>query len=210
MSKIKEIEQETIKRYSDRYKDLGKNVRTLGWGSDAQQEYRFLQVVKNVDFSKKSVLDIGCGFGDLFSFLKVNSIEIEKYVGFDINRDLIVEAKKVHKDGEFFLGNVLEQEDAICDIGVMLGVLNFNLKEKMDNLEYSKNAIKRAFNLVNETLVVDFLSSYLTPTYEREEQVFYHSPLELLEFAFTLTPNVKLIHNYKPIPQKEFLLILEK
>ena len=92
----------------------------------------------------------------------------------------------------------------------MLGVLNFNLKDKANNLEYSKLAITNAFSHVDETLIVDFLSSKLTSEYPKEDFVFYHNPIDMLEFALTLTDNVKLIHNYMPIPQKEFMLILSK
>lgn len=92
----------------------------------------------------------------------------------------------------------------------MLGVLNFNLKDQVDNLAYSKQAIANAFSHIDETLIVDFLSTNLTSDYPKEDFVFYHDPLEMLEFALTLTDNVKLVHDYLPIPQKEFILILSK
>ena len=37
--------------------------------SKQMQEYRFSQVVQNVDMSDKSLVDIGCGFGDFLSIL---------------------------------------------------------------------------------------------------------------------------------------------
>ena len=69
--------------------------------------------------------------------------------------------------------------------------------------------IKKAFSAVSETLVVDFLSLYRIPDYPKEDFVFYHDPSEMLAFALELTPNVRLIHDYEAIPQKEFTLVLE-
>ena len=215
MKNIKNTEKQTIIRYSQRYKELGYDVKTLGWGSIEQQEYRFLQTIKSdINFTNKSILDIGCGFGDYFDFLQKNSIEINNYNGYDINKDLIDEAKTRYQSdiSKFSIENILNTDkDSIADIGVMFGVLNFNLKESgVDNLEYSKKAIENAFNLVDEVLIVDFLSTKLTSKYPKEDFVYYHSPLDILEFAFTLSSNVVLKHNYAPIPQKEFMIYIYK
>ena len=92
----------------------------------------------------------------------------------------------------------------------MFGVLNFNLKEKMDNLEYSKKFITKAFDLVNDVLIVDFISTNVISEYPKEDFIYYHSPLQMLEFAFSLSNNVVLKHNYAAIPQKEFMLFIYK
>ena len=96
------------------------------------------------------------------------------------------------------------------DIGIMLGLLNFNLKKEFDNYEYSQIMIKNAFNLVDKLLIVDFLSTKLTTSYPKEDFVFYHDPAQMLNFAFELSNNVVLKHNYAPIPQKEFMLFIYK
>lgn len=205
---IKKIEEATVKRYSDRFVKLGVDVKTLGWGSDQQQEYRFLQVIKNMKLEGKILLDIGCGFGDLNTLCKINGVNMKEYIGFDINPDLINTAKEKHPDSTFYLKNIFdEKSQEVADVGVMLGVLNFKLE---NNLAYTKKAIEKAFSFVKEALVVDFLSTELTPEYPKEDFVYYHDPKEILDFALTLTPNVKIVHDYKPIPQKEFMAVLSK
>jgi hypothetical protein len=92
----------------------------------------------------------------------------------------------------------------------MFDMLNLNFNGQVDNLKYSKNFIQKAFVLVDEVLVVDFLSTKCTPDYPKEDFVFYHSLEKMLEFAFTLSSNVVLKHNYLSIPQKEFLVVLKK
>lgn len=214
MNNIYEISNQTIERYSIRYKQMGHNIKTLGWGTKEQQEYRFIQTLdSNIKFNDKSILDIGCGFGDYLDFIVKNKIDIDRYIGYDMNLDLINEAKKNHSTSfsTFHVENILDTEKKdIADIGVMLGVLNFNLKDKMDNLEYSKLFIKKAFDMVKYVLIVDFLSTNLTKNYKKENFVFYHNPIEMLKFAFSLSDNVVLKHNYAPIPQKEFMLFIFK
>lgn len=217
--KLDDISNNMVKRYSDRFYKLGKNVKTLGWGSTGQQEYRFEQTLSNgIEFDQKSVLDIGCGFGDYLHFLMRNFNQrdtLSSYSGYDLNPNLIQEAKK-NVPGRlkvnFEVVDILKNKSTtpIANIGVMLGVLNFNLKDQADNVAYSKQAITNAFSHVDETLIVDFLSTNLTSDYPKEDFVFYHDPQEMLEFALTLTNNVKLVHDYLPIPQKEFILILSK
>jgi SAM-dependent methyltransferase len=214
---LEDISQSMIVRYSKRYSQMGYDVKTLGWGSKEQQKFRFRQAINSINFDQpKSVLDIGCGFGDLFALLLADKKPIKKFTGWDINPDLIGEANKIwglsNVPNEFNVVNLTNHvcEKPLADIGFMFGVLNLNLKENFDNYAYSKLFIENAFSAVKEVLVVDFLSTHLTPDYPKEDFVFYHDPIKMLEFAFTLTPNVALKHNYAPIPQKEFMLFLYK
>ena len=205
------IARSTIERYSERYKNLGRHVHTLGWGSEEQQRYRFSQVFSAAVLDGKHVLDIGCGFGDFFTSCIDADYKLGHYTGWDINPDLISEAKKQHPESTFAVVNLAEQEEmsAVAEVGVMLGVLNLNFKDDYDNLKFSKMMIEKAFSAVSESLVVDFLSIYRTADYPEEDFVFYHDPAEMLAFALELTPNVRLLHDYAPIPQKEFMLVLE-
>ncbi|NOX15367.1 MAG: class I SAM-dependent methyltransferase [Epsilonproteobacteria bacterium] len=211
---LQHISDETVQRYTNRYKKLGYHIKTLGWGTKEQQDYRFSKTLDEaIDFSGKSILDIGCGFGDYFNFLKSNNINFSHYIGYDINENLVNEAKKLYasKKSTFNVTNILKtNEKNIADIGVMLGLLNFNLKDKFDNYEYSKKMILKAFSLVNEVLIVDFLSTKLIDNYPKEDFVFYHNPSKMIDFAFILSNNVILKHNYAPIPQKEFMLFIFK
>lgn len=219
MNELDRISQKIVDRYSTRFQSLGVDVKTLGWGSSEQQRARFYQALlsTNIDLTTRSILDIGCGFGDLLSFMQEEDIEICSYRGWDINPDLIEAARtnfesSTKNDVTFEVIDILNQniEKNISDVGYMLGLLNLNFHEDFDNLTYSKLMITNAFSAVNELLVVDFLSNRLTPDYPKEDFVFYHDPTTMLDFALTLTSNVILKHNYAPIPQREFLLALYK
>lgn len=214
--KISLISQEMIMRYSDRYQSMGICVKTLGWGSVEQQQYRFAQSLRSqLSFKNKIILDIGCGFGDYYEFLVKEGVHAKEYIGWDINEDLLREAKLKYCDNDIVRFDLVDlsaekKKATVADIGIMLGVLNLNLKGTFNNYNYSKLFIKNAFNKVRELLVVDFLSSQLTSTYPKEDFVFYHDPAKVLKMALNFTDNVELKHNYLPIPQKEFMLFLYK
>src|SRR4051812_39236310 len=102
-----------IERYSNRYNKMGYDVKTLGWGTLEQQKFRFNEALNGTDFTNiKSVLDIGCGFGDLLAVMINKGIQLNKYIGWDVNPDLIKEAQKIWEGNkvanEFKVVNIAE------------------------------------------------------------------------------------------------------
>ena len=71
-----------INRYKKRYEKFGFDPRSLGWDK-GKQDLRFSVLTDFFDCRGKSILDIGCGFGDLNKFL-FNQYQFEyEYVGID-------------------------------------------------------------------------------------------------------------------------------
>ena len=214
MESQKVISKKNEERYSDRYEDLGYDVKTIGWGSWEQQKLRFEQTLSSgVSLEGKKILDIGCGFGDYLDYLNSSRVEIDSYIGWDLSDKLIDEAQDRYggHDEAAFRGQDLFEVEAepVADVAVMLGLLNLKYEE-VDNYEYSRKAIQQAFGLVREGLLVDFLSVHWTESYPKEDFVFYHDPSEMMDYALGLTNDVRLLHDYAPIPQKEFMLVLRK
>lgn len=211
-----EISRNMVERYSKRYAEMGYDVKTLGWGSAEQQAYRFDQLVRHSeDFKDKQMLDIGCGFGDLARHFMDRGLAFRSYLGWDLNPDLISEARNRWETvGNVSFGqwdiSMNKCEEPVAEVGVMIGVLNLNLGEQMDNYTYSFNAIDNALTAVSDLLVVDFLSNRLDPSYPEEDFVFYHDPQKMLGWALERYPDVRLLHDYAPIPQKEFMLFIHK
>jgi len=210
---ISNISSSMEKRYTDRYIEMGRNIKTLGWGSTEQQQYRFDQTLQvGVDLHNKTILDIGCGFGDYYHFLKHKNIQFSSYTGYDLTPNLVKEADLETKecvDCNFYVQNILNiSREQTFDVGIMLGLCNVNLIDIIDNYKYAAEVLKNAFDRV-DVLIVDFLSNKLDMSYPEESFVFYYNPSKILEVGLELTPYAVLNHDYKPIPQKEFMLILK-
>jgi len=207
---LQNIDKETNSRYSNRYHQHGVSHLTLGWGSRKHQEIRFKRILECINFNGQSVLDIGCGFGDLYSYLKAQNINISSYTGIDINPDLIAEAKNQNPDGIFKTLSITANNINIkADIVIMLGLLNFK-QRNINNPDYAQLMIKNAYQSSNSILLVDCLSDRYTAAYKKEDFVYYYNPSSLLDWGFDLSDNVQLLHDYLPIPQKEMMLLLNK
>lgn len=207
---VNQIDKNNIERYNKRFEEYGVEARTLGWGSKEDQLIRFGAAIQNIDFSGKSVMDIGCGFADFYEFLLKNEIKISKYKGIDVNEKLIKVARKRFPENEYEVKNILldNYNTEQADIVTLFGILN--LKLDIDNLDYTKEMINASWNITRETLIVDFLSSHLTKDYPKEDFVYYHDPKDILDICSELCDNFVLVHDYPPIPQKEFMVILKK
>jgi len=63
----------------------------LGWESAEAQKYRFDAFIKNINLEGLSILDVGCGLGNLLEHLTEENISV-KYTGVDILPGMIAHA----------------------------------------------------------------------------------------------------------------------
>jgi len=211
---IPKISADARERYSLRYQVHGYSPLSLGWGALSHQETRFTKIIHSVELSKKSILDIGCGFGDFCHFLSTYKIDYLSYTSWDIVDSFIEEAKQRYSDHrntfEICDLNEVSPSETLADICLMIGLLNWNLGSKEKNMQYTKQMLYKAFTLCRELLVADFLSANLAPNYPPESTVFYHKPAEVIELVSLLSSNFSLFHDYPAIPQKEFMIVIYK
>lgn len=83
------------------------DVKALGWVAEASQLDRFEVLADIVDFSHGSVIDLGCGTGDLKRFL-ADRFEGVSYLGIDQVPEFIALARERHagdSDANFELGD---------------------------------------------------------------------------------------------------------
>lgn len=102
------ISLNTKERFSARYKAHGYSPLSLGWDSLESQRIRFEKVIDSVNLVGKSILDIGCGFGDICYFLNSHAVNYLSYLGWDIVDSFINEAINRYGDSR----NRFE----VCDI----------------------------------------------------------------------------------------------
>ena len=199
-----------INRYSKRFKQFGYNPKTLGWDNKRNQNFRFKNFFENININNPTILDVGCGFADLYQYAIKKKIKIKSYTGIDINKNLISVAKSKYPNCNFIEGNIITKKisknfDLVC----LIGFINFKLN-KLNNFEFAKKIIKKSFQITNKVLVVDMLSTLIDSNYTKENFVNYYNPYDVVRFASKLSPHFKLIHNYKSIPQREMILIIQK
>lgn len=206
----KKLEKSAIERYQTRFYKEGESYKSLGWGCTEDQIKRFEVLVQNIDFNNRTVMDIGCGFSDFYGYLKRQGISCN-YIGVDIIPEFLECCRKKYSEATFIQANIMLEKDILPEVDIVVTTGTLNLKfQDIDNMEYTKNFISNAFEKAKELMSLDFLSTRLTDSYPKEDFVYYHDPVKVLEYCFKLTDNVKLIHNYEPIPQREGTMILYK
>lgn len=193
---------DTIARYSERFKNYGYGPEALGWGKKDRSTLRFEILSSYWKLEGKAVLDVGCGFGDLYGYLKERGIAPRKYVGVDINADLIKEGKRHYPDADLRIENVID--DGIAeqfDIVLSSGIFNHKLE---DNRGFIRKALTRFNEISNQGFCCNFLSNKVDFTYEH---TFHSDPCEILELAYNFSRRVVLRNDYMPF---EFSIFVDK
>jgi len=102
-----EYEKEKIVRYFERkLQEHRQGPQAHSWRSVNSQRVRFEVLAEVGDLRHKAILDVGCGLGDFYGFLKEKGVEV-RYTGYDIVPQMISEAQKRHHDGEFLVRDIL-------------------------------------------------------------------------------------------------------
>lgn len=83
--------------YLKAYDKYGRSARGLNWNNIDSQKIRF-QIITNIlgesEIRKSSIVDAGCGFGDLYVFWFVSKCLPKKYIGVEILQEFYEVAAK--------------------------------------------------------------------------------------------------------------------
>jgi SAM-dependent methyltransferase len=198
---LEEDRADTRERYAARYREFGYDPRTLGWRK-GRQRVRFTAALNALGTKFGSLLDVGCGFGDLFGYLKDLDWQGD-YLGLDICPDLLDEGcKRFGPRGARFECTDLSSASLAftADVAVALGVFNHRLKG--DNLDFVSQMLHAMWAHSTQAIVVDFLST----TADRPKPELFHADAEvILRMALGYSKRVRLDHSYMPF---EFLVAI--
>lgn len=118
------------------YRTHGDQVRALGYGSARSQEVRFEQFLRGFDLVGASILDVGCGFGDLFPFMTSRGVAPRSYIGVDLLEEFVLEARRRVTDERcrFATRNFIEDpvDDLSVEYAIACAALNTNLPNRDD------------------------------------------------------------------------------
>jgi SAM-dependent methyltransferase len=197
-----EISEKIKKVYREKYRKYGDSPKSLFWISKGAAHQRFRQFWAEIDFNQKSVLDIGCGFGEFGNFLSKRYKGV-KYLGIDIVPEFIDEGRRKYPYLKLEVADYLERPDlGKFDIVIASGVLNSNVE---NNLGYRKRAISAMFAYTTDIFAFNMLGSYPQPENDPKSNVWYADSLEILEYCMSLTRRVIFRANYHP---KDFTVIM--
>lgn len=193
----------TLKHYKKNFQKYGVDAKSLSWGSKGAAHQRFRAIWKEINFDNKSVLDVGCGFGEMARFLYRRYKDVN-YKGVDIVPEFVENARKIHpyytfEERDFFVNPGQE----MFDIVIASGTLNSNLGE--ENMAFRKKAIKTMFFHTKKICVFNMLGGHPKTQTPKGSNVWYADSLEILEYCMSLTRRVVLRANYHP---RDFTIVM--
>lgn len=128
--------------YYSAYKKYGASAKGLKWSSKERQFKRFeilLEFIKD-EITTSSILDVGCGYADLITYIQKNLLFPKSYTGIDCEEFILEIAKKRFPKSKFLKKNILKEDLPKADYYICSGALNI-----LDEENYL-NAIEKCYN----------------------------------------------------------------
>lgn len=177
--------------YTSLLERYGEDYRALDWGSKESQQLRFKILAEIGLKSGDTVLDVGCGLADFYSWIK-NNIDGVKYSGLDITPEMIEKSKKRFPKIEFKQCTVFDEDisNKKFDFIFASGIFVFREKEP---ISYMKKTIKKMYDISIKGIAFNSLSQFSPSKAENE---FYADPSEIFEYCMSVSSKVILRHDY--------------
>ena len=194
--------------FGERIEKYGAGLQSVDWKSREAQYNRFRELLKVVDFATPfSILDYGCGDGELVRFLNAASADFQ-YFGFDAAPQMIEAARKEFAGSKNCLFSTRLEDFAKADYTVASGI--FNLKFDANDEEWRKYVaatIMKMDVLSHRGFAFNALTSYSDVKFRRSD-LFYADPLFWFDFCKrNVSRFVSLLHDY---PEYDFTIIVRK
>ncbi|MES2373017.1 MAG: class I SAM-dependent methyltransferase [Bacteroidota bacterium] len=178
--------------HKEQIKDHGAgSVEALGWTSAEAQQQRFAILAQIGNLDHESILDIGCGHGDLSAYLQ-NLYPAVRYFGVEQMPELLnvaIEKYAGLPETVFFQGDFAASELPSTDYILVCGSLNYRNSDPL----FVLRMIEKLFNNCRKGFGFNLLSSIDPP----HGLLTCYKPEFIVEYCRQLTPNVMLVDGYR-------------
>ena len=184
--------QRIRRHYEHRISPERPNYEILDWASPQSQQARFEILVQNLDLAGKSLLDVGCGLGDLLTYLQKKQIPVD-YTGVDIVEKMIEAARLRHPEGRFLQADIFAQspfEAESFDVTFCSGAFNLNLG---NNEQFLPRAVAEMVRLARNAAVFNLLHHRAAA---QESTYFYYDPARVPQLVAGLGVQTRIIDDY--------------
>lgn len=186
-------------RYNQRLDQYGYSPKTLGWDKN-RHWLRYDILLSKWNLADSSVLDFGCGFGDMFAYMKEKGINA-KYTGIDINERLIEKGREIYPNADLRAADIFRTTPEAHDYVFSSGVHNLKVKD-------NKAFIEDTFEAFNRIAKRGFALNFLSNKVQYELEHIYHvDPAYILNLAYRYSNRVSLRNDYMPF---EFSIFVDK
>jgi len=198
---MRKLLQRRKEAYQRSFQKHGTVARALKWQTQKAANIRYQNLTAEIDFNGKSVIDLGCGFGDAIPFIEKKSKNFT-YLGVDLVPEFIQEARRRYPKHSFLVGpwqELIRKSDIILLSGAL------NSKVGKGEYSYRRKAISLMYQHANEALAFNMAGGFPQPKNKSKNKVYYVDSLKILKFCYSLTGKVILRHHYR---KKDFTIVV--
>ena len=185
------------KHYEPRIEKYTETSKVLDWESTDAQFKRFTAMIDNIKLQGKSILDIGCGCGDLYGLLKELDTDID-YTGVDILEKMVERAAREYSGARFVHADIFSPGFKAVpvlgregfDITFTSGIFNLNAG---NNEKFLKAAVPVIAGLSAEAFVFNLLDP-ASP--DRDDSYFYYEPEAAIRLSEPFSSEIQLVKGY--------------
>jgi len=184
------------KYYNEVVQRHGVSAQGVHWNSQVTQYKRFEVLLSMLEMNgRSSVVDVGCGFADLYLYMREKQIPFGTYVGLEVMASMVVEACK-RVDCEIRVADVLSDALPQADYYICSGAMNILTRDE------TYTFIRRCLDASAKGFVFNMLEG------KDESMVYnYFRPKEIEMFAKELGVSYKMKKGYLP---RDFTVLLAK
>lgn len=177
-------------RNVEKYRD---DIRSVAWGSRKSQKTRFEALSQIGNLEGRTILDVGCGLGDFYGWLKGRYSRL-RYTGIDISPSMIEVASSNYPGVKFETTSVFELQrmKPLYDYVFASGIFNRRIPRHKC---FVRDTIKKMFALSKSGIAFNIMSKKADFMDKKE---YYADPGEMLNFCLGLGRKVILRHDYMP------------
>lgn len=198
-------ERDNKKQLVENYRKLflkhGDTPEGVQWSLDGQL-FRFRRLAEVGDLRNASILEIGCGLGHFYPFLKERFGNLT-FTGLDLVPETVEFASRKYPEAKFVCRDILmEGWSGIHDYCLISGVFN-NAMPGEDATAFMLRMIDAAFLCCRKGMAFNFISTHVSQV---EAEIAYHDPLVVMDHCIRrLTKKITISHHYERCDVSVFL-----
>lgn len=161
----------------------------LGWKETKDQLIRFEALARICDLNGCTVLDAGCGYADLYPFLKNRYPNLASYTGIEQIEELFIKASANFPDLDIRRQDFMVNYIPCRDYVLASGSLNYDIGGK----DYIFKAIKTLYEAAGVALGFNLLKAV-----KGTGSLIAYDPVVIVNYCRSLSPKVVMLDDYDP------------
>ncbi len=177
-------------------------VKALGWRGGESQLKRFHVLSTVGDLNGCSLLDVGCGYGDLKGYLDSKVSEFT-YIGIDQMPEFIADAQEEYQDSPntfFYQADFSMVEFPQVDYVLASGALGY----RCENPDFYGNMIRKMYGAATKAMAFNMLDA---AHFQDDQLLVGHNFDAIMAFCKELSSDVDVVRGYL---DDDFTVFLDK